>query len=174
MIATNFLIGSVPNTFLTSLSVVLLSFLLLMLLIKKFAWGPVSKMLDERANKIAGDLDSAEADRNEANRLVKEKEDLLANSRNEATTIVRKAKETAEREAHDIVSNAHEEGRRYLEQAKREIEREREVMIEAAKNEVADLSIQIAEKIIRKELNAETHQELINSYIEGLGSQDES
>ncbi|MGX7031084.1 F0F1 ATP synthase subunit B [Vagococcus zengguangii] len=173
MIATNFLIGT-PNTFLTSLFFVLFSFLLLMLLIKKFAWGPVSNMLEERANKIAGDLDSAEADRIEASKLVKEKEELLANSRTEATSIVRKAKETAEKEAHDIVTNAHEEGRRYLEQAKREIEREREVMIEAAKNEVADLSIQIAEKIIRKELDPATHQELINSYIEGLGSQNES
>ena len=173
MNAKNFLIGT-PDTFMTSLFFVLFSFVLLMVLIKKFAWGPVSNMLEERAKKIAGDLDNAEADRIKASKLVKEQEDLLANSRTEATTTVRKAKETAEKEAHDIVLNAHEEGRRYLEQAKREIEREREVMIEAAKNEVADLSIQIAEKIIKKELDPATHQELINSYIEGLGSQNES
>ena len=174
MIATDFLIGSTPNTLISSIAVVLLSFLLLMLLLKKFAWGPISNMLEKRENKIANDLDSAETDRIEASRLVKEQEELLATSRTDATSIVRKAKENAEKEAHEIVNNAHDEGRRYLEQAKREIEREREVMIEAAKNEVADLSIQIAEKIIKKELNPETHQELINSYIEGLGSQNES
>lgn len=168
-----FLIGSTPNTALTSVAFVSLSFVLLLLLIKKFAWQPITKMLDKRAETIANNIDDAEKSKIEAAQLVAENEAILKKSRAEAAEIVRKAKEVAEKDANVIIQDAHADAKRYLEQGKKELQIERAKLIDSAKHEVADLSIEIAEKIIKKELDLETHQELINSYIEGLGSQNE-
>lgn len=165
----NVLIGT-ANTLITSIATVSLSFLLLMLLLKKYAWGPVTKMMDKRAEMIANDLDSAEKARIDAQELADANTALLQESRIEATNIIRKAKESAEKEADKIVTDAHIETKRYVEQAKHELELERTKMVEAARREVADLSIQIAEKIIKKELDVTTHKALIDSYIEELGN----
>ncbi|MGX6978708.1 F0F1 ATP synthase subunit B [Vagococcus elongatus] len=168
-----FLIGSTPNTTLTSMAFVSLSFVLLLLLIKKFAWQPMTKMLDKRAETIANNIDDAERSKITAAQLVAENEAILKQSRAEAAEIVRKAKEVAEKDANVIIQDAHADAKRHLEQGKKELEIEKAKLIDSAKHEVADLSIEIAEKIIKKELDLATHQELINSYIEGLGSQNE-
>jgi len=72
---------------------ILLSFVLLTAAVKKFAWGPVTKMMDARSEKISGDLDYADQERARADKLAKEREDALKNSRAEAIEIVNKAKD---------------------------------------------------------------------------------
>ncbi|NKZ28407.1 F0F1 ATP synthase subunit B [Vagococcus lutrae] len=166
-------IASAANTTITTMAFVTLSFIILMLLIKKFAWGPITDMLHERETKITNDIDNAEASRKRAAELVKEHEETLAKSRAEAAAIVKNAKETAELNADAIIKEAHEDMKRYREQGKKELELERTKLIESARKEVADLSISIAEKILKKELDDVTHRELIDSYIEGLGARDE-
>lgn len=166
-------VGNAPTTTLTTIAFVSISFLLLMLLIKKFAWGPITKMLDERAEKIANEIDGAEQAQVDAQALVKQRQDELTASKAEAASIIKKAKQNAETNAESIINEGKREVKNYREKAEKELAMEREQIIESARREVADLSIQIANKILKKELNEETHKELINSYIEGLGSQDE-
>ena len=167
-------VGSAPTTAITTIAFVSISFLLLMLLIKKFAWGPITKMLDERAQKIANDIDGAENAKHEADDLAKQRGAELTSAKAEAALIIKKAKDNAEHSADSIILEAKREAQNYREKAEKELAIEREQIIESARREVADLSVQIATKILKKELNKDTHEELINSYIEGLGSQNEN
>ena len=88
------------------------SFLLLVFLIKKFAWGNIIGILDQRAQKISDDIDGAEAARQKAEDLAQKREESLAGSREEAATIVETAKETAEKNKAGILANAAEEAGR--------------------------------------------------------------
>ena len=73
------------------------SFLLLIFLVKKYAWGNITSVLDERAEKISSDIDGAEEARKKAEELASKREAELAGSRTEAKTIIENAKETAEK-----------------------------------------------------------------------------
>ena len=82
------------------------SFILLLVLIKKFAWSNITSIFEERAVKIATDIDSAEQARQKAEALAQKREDELAGSRKEAKTIIENAKETAEQSKASILANA--------------------------------------------------------------------
>ena len=82
------------------------SFLLLIFLVKKYAWGNLTNILDERAEKISSDIDGAEAARKKAEELASKREAELAGSRTEAKTIIENAKETAEKSKADILAEA--------------------------------------------------------------------
>ena len=86
------------------------SFLLLIFLVKKYAWGNISSILDERAEKISSDIDGAEEARKKAEELANKREAELAGSRTEAKTIIENAKETAEKIlSKNLDSQAHKE-----------------------------------------------------------------
>lgn len=170
----NFVVGSAhTSTTFTTVLFVTLSFIILMMLIKKFAWGPITTMLSDRAQKISDDIDGAEQANEKAKTLLKKREDELVQTKAEAAGIVREARENAEKLANSIVTDAKQDANHYREKARKDIELEREQIIESAKREVADLSVQIASKILKKELSQDTHKELIDSYIEGLGKRHE-
>lgn len=154
---------------LSTILFVTVSFLVLLLALKKFAWGPVVDMMQAREDKIASDIDNAEKSKIEADKLGKQREMELKQSRTEAQGIIAQAKETAENNAHAILIEAQEHATRIKKQAHEDLRIERERMIDEAKKEVADLSVEIASKILKKELSASTHQELIQSSIEKLG-----
>lgn len=157
------------QTMLSTILFVSVSFLVLLLALKKFAWGPVVSLMQERQDKIANDIDNAEKSKLEADKLNKQRELELKQSRTEAQKIIAHAKDTAENNAHSILLEAQEHATRMKKQAQEDLRIERERMIDEAKKEVADLSVEIASKILKKELSASTHQELIQSSLEKLG-----
>ena len=97
------------------------SFLLLVFLIKKFAWGNIIGILDQRAQKISDDIDGAESARKKAEDLAQKREEALAGSRKEAATIVETAKETAEKNKASILADTTEEVSRLKQKANQEI-----------------------------------------------------
>ncbi|KRM13519.1 F0F1 ATP synthase subunit B [Paucilactobacillus suebicus] len=151
----------------------IISFVILMLLVKKFAWKPVVKMMHDRAEKIANDIDSAEQSRNEASDLATKRQSELQNSRQEAATIIGNAKQSGEKQRSQIVASAQNDAQALKENAEQDAKQARQDALKSAQNDVANLSIEIASKIIHKELNADDQKALIDSYIEGLGK-DES
>ncbi|QIL46679.1 F0F1 ATP synthase subunit B [Vagococcus coleopterorum] len=161
-------IGNIPTTTFTTMAFVSLSFLILLFLIKKFAWESISSMLEERASKIANDLDSAEQARLNADTLIQQKEEELTKARTEAAAIIKRAKDNAENNANSIVEEAQAEAQSYREKAQRDMELERVQLMDSARQDVADLSMEIATKIVKKELSKDAHEDLINSHIEGL------
>ncbi|MCK8623977.1 F0F1 ATP synthase subunit B [Apilactobacillus xinyiensis] len=146
-------------------------FIILMGLIKHFAWGPLSEMMDKRANKIANDINSAEKSRQEAEKLAAQREEALSKSQDDASAIVNRAKDTAKQQGEQIVNSARTDAQSIKNSAQKEIEQERKDALANTKDDVANLSIEIASKIIQKELKADDQKALIDSYIEGLGKQ---
>ena len=145
------------------------SFLLLVFLIKKFAWDNIVGILDQRAQKISDDIDSAEIARKNAEALEQKREEALAGSRAEAATIVETAKETAEKNKAGILADAAEEVSRLKQKANQEIAQSKEDALKAIKSDVADLSINLASKILGQSLDKEAQSQLIDNYIDKLG-----
>ncbi|WP_125581350.1 F0F1 ATP synthase subunit B [Levilactobacillus cerevisiae] len=152
----------------------IVTFLLLMWIVKIFAWGPVTKMMQDRADKISNDIDSAEKSRTDAAGLVQQRQAALANSRSEAQTIVSDAKTNGQQQREQIVTQAQTDVQTMKQNAQKDIEQERQDALSNARDDVADLSIEIASKIIQRELKGDDQKALIDSYIEGLGKQHES
>lgn len=149
----------------------LILFVVMVWIVKIFAWKPVTKMMNDRADKIAHDIDSAEDARAKAEKLAQEREQALNNSRTEAAGIIDRAKKNGEQQRTTIVDAAHEEVKTMKANAKKDIQQEKQDALSSVKNDVAELSIEIASKIIQKELTPENQKELVDSYIEGLGKQ---
>ena len=145
------------------------SFLLLIFLVKKYAWGNITSVLDERAEKISSDIDGAEEARKKAEELASKREAELAGSRTEAKTIIENAKETAEKSKADILAEAKLEAGRLKEKANQEIAQNKAEALQSVKGDVADLTISLAEKILSKNLDSQAHKELIDQYIDQLG-----
>ena len=145
------------------------SFLLLIFLVKKYAWGNITSVLDERAEKISSDIDGAEEARKKAEELASKREAELAGSRTEAKTIIENAKETAEKSKADILAEAKLEAGRLKEKANQEIEQNKAEALQSVKGEVADLTVNLAGKIISQHLDGHAHKELIDQYIDQLG-----
>lgn len=145
------------------------SFLLLIFLVKKYAWGNITSVLDERAEKISSDIDGAEEARKKAEELASKREAELAGSRTEAKTIIENAKETAEKSKADILAEAKLEAGRLKEKANQEIEQNKAEALQSVKGEVADLTVNLAGKIISQNLDSQAHKALIDQYIDQLG-----
>ena len=145
------------------------SFLLLIFLVKKYAWGNITSVLDERAEKISSDIDGAEEARKKAEELASKREAELAGSRTEAKTIIENAKGTAEKSKADILAEAKLEAGRLKEKANQEIAQNKAEALQSVKGEVADLTVSLAGKIISQNLDGHAHKELIDQYIDQLG-----
>ena len=131
------------------------SFLLLIFLVKKYAWGNITSVLDERAEKISSDIDGAEEARKKAEELASKREAELAGSRTEAKTIIENAKETAEKSKADILAEAKLEAGRLKEKANQEIAQNKAEALQSVKGDVADLTISLAGKIISQNLDGQ-------------------
>ena len=111
------------------------SFLLLIFLIKKFAWNNINGILEARAKKITDDIDGAESARQKAEELASKREEELAGSRKEAASIVENAKETAEKNKSQILSEATQEAVRLKEKAQQEIAHNKEEALNSIKGD---------------------------------------
>ena len=145
------------------------SFLLLIFLVKKFAWGNITSILDARAEKITNDIDEAEAARKKAEELAAKREAELAGSRQEATTILETAKEIAEKNKAHILSEANQEALRLKEKAQLEISQNKEEAMNSIKGDVADLTVNLAGRLLSQQLDSEGHRQLIDRYLNELG-----
>ena len=144
----------------------LVVFLLLFFLLSRFAWKPITQSLKEREHDIQSALDMAEKTRVEMAKLQADNQKLLAEARAERDAILRGAKETADRVVAEAQNKATEESKRILEKAREELQSERQAMVAQVKHEVIDLSLDIAERVLRKELSdKKSQEELVKSLV---------
>jgi F-type H+-transporting ATPase subunit b len=145
--------------------------LIIFLFFKKFLFGRVNKILEERNADIAksyADADTALRSAEEKERSYTEK---LASAKEESAEIVKNATKKAQSRSDEIITEAKDEARQSLDKAKGDIERERRAAVNQIKDEISVLSVMIARKMVDKELDAKTHSELIDSYITELGDE---
>ncbi|GHP14336.1 ATP synthase subunit b [Lentilactobacillus fungorum] len=148
---------------------VMISFLVLMWLIKIIAWKPITKMMQNRSDKIANDIDSAKESRTKAAQLAEQRQTELQKTREDANGIINAAKQSGQQQGEKIVEDARNEASNLKSSAEKDIEQQRQEALANSRKDVASLSIEIASKIISKELNADDQKGLVDSYIEGLG-----
>ena len=146
----------------------LIVFALLLVAVKHYAWGPVKEMMEKRRQKVIDDLDQAASDRKKAETLANEREAALKNSRQEATQILSDAKSNAQKTGKQIVSEANDEASAIREKAKADAAQAKTDALNEARDEVADLSVTIAEKVIAKNLSAADQKDLVDQFIKGL------
>lgn len=143
------------------------SFLVVFFLLKKFAWSPILDMLKERETTIETALQSAEKAKEEMSRLQANNEQLLIEARNERDAILKSAREAADLYKAAEKTKADEQVNRMIQVARETINNEKNAAVTELKNEVARLSVEIAEKIIKKELaNDASQKDIINKYLE--------
>ncbi|NLY78633.1 MAG: F0F1 ATP synthase subunit B [Lysinibacillus sp.] len=147
----------------------LVIFIILMLLLKKFAWGPLMGIMQQREELVASEIDAAETARKEAAQALEEQKALLKEARTEAQLIIESAKKQAEVQRNEIVEAAREEATRLKESAIREIETEKEKAIAALRDEVVSLSVLAASKVLEKEISEEDNSALIKETIAKAG-----
>ena len=143
-----------------------ISFLLVLILMRRMAWGPILQGLKEREEEIDGALNKAKEARAELENLQADNERLLQEARVERDGMMRDARDMADKLVADAKSTAKTEGERMIDQAKQAIDGERAAAVADLKAEVAKLSLEIAEKLVRQELKDEgSQQELIGRVI---------
>ena len=146
-------------------------FIILLVLLRKFAWAPLMNVMKERADHIASEIETAERNRSEAERASREAAEQLQETRQEAQSMIEDAKRAGQQQEEQIIETAREAADRIKQAAQEDIEQEKEKAILALQAQVATLSVQIASKIIEKEINAKDQEELINEYIKGVGAE---
>ena len=145
------------------------NFLVLMFLLKKFAYKPVLNMLDERRKSIEDAINNAETAKTEAEKMRKQYEAHLAEAKQEAQDIIAKATKLGEEMKNEIVANAQSEATKAIQRAQDEISREKDQAIAALRDEVAVLAVMAAGKIIGKAIAVEDHQKLVNEFVAEAG-----
>lgn len=147
----------------------ILIFVILMILLKIFAWGPLMGIMKEREELVAKDIDAAENARKETAALLEEQKALLKQARTEAQAIIEGAKKQGEATREEIVSAARAEADRLKESAVRDIEAEKEKAIAAVREEVVSLSVLAASKVLEKEISEADNSALIKETIAKAG-----
>ena len=137
-------------------------FLILVLFTMKFVWPPIAKALDERAQKIADGLSAADKAKSELTAVNKRVEQELAQTRNETTSRLADADRRAQSIIEEAKARATEEGNKLIAAARAEAEQQAVQAREALREQVAALAVKGAEQILRKEVNAGVHADLLN------------
>lgn len=153
------------------MAIQLIFFLLLLFLVKKFAWGPVMDMMQKREEYVAGEIESAEKSRLDAEKASKEAAEQLKQTKQEAQKIIEDARNAGATQEKNIVAAARAEAEKIKQDAQADIQNEKEKALQALQDKVASLSVLIASKVIEKEISAQDQEKLINDYIKEAGEE---
>ncbi len=149
--------------------VAIVQFGLLFYLLQRFLWGPVTKALDARAQRIREGLDNAEAAKRERTQMQAEVERLLNEARREASAIAERTTQAAEAAAAQIRTQAKADGDRLRERAKTDAEQLHQQALSQLRAEVASMAVLAASRILGREVDAKTHQALIERSLDEAG-----
>ena len=149
-----------------SLLIFLVNFLLLLVILRLFAYRPILRLMDQRADRIRESLEASERARDEAASSQEAVEAQLVEARREAQRIVEQARETSERFRGEEMDRARNEAESFVERARADIQRERDVVIEEVRASFGDLAMTAAERVVRRSLDRQAHEDLITQVLE--------
>ncbi|SDZ45727.1 F-type H+-transporting ATPase subunit b [Evansella caseinilytica] len=149
----------------------LAGFIILLLLLKKFAFGPIVDMMEKREKHIADQISSAERNRKEAEKYLAEQREAIQTARREAKEIVENTKKISEQQADEMITAAKLEADRIKETAMAEINQEKERAISALREQVSALSVLVASKVIEKQLDEQEQEKLIQETLREVGEE---
>ncbi|MFA6074957.1 MAG: F0F1 ATP synthase subunit B [Negativicutes bacterium] len=146
----------------------IINFLLMVVILSFVAYKPIMKMMQERSDKIANDLDNAEKERAIAEELKLDYQRQLNDARKQAQLILDKAVQQAESAKDDVLNITRAENAKLLKQVQEEIAREREKMFLEVRSQIVSLSIECAAKVLAREVNKADNERLISDYVSKL------
>jgi F-type H+-transporting ATPase subunit b len=164
LVAANDLIKVVPGLMIWTL----IAFLITLFVLKRYAFGPIQKTIDERRERIRRSIEEAEDARDEARKLLQEHRSLLAQSRGQAEEILAEARRVAEAQRQRVKEETEADRQRRLEETKRQIEAETQRALGLIRTEVAELTLIATQKVTGKVLEDEDHRRLIDDAIKDL------
>lgn len=144
------------------------TFVALVIVLAKFAWKPMLSMINQREEQIRDALSQAEKARAEAAEMLRQNEQNMARAEAEYQKVIREGKALAEKIKEEIVTKARQQAEQELARANEEIQRNIEAAKQQLRDEVADLAIKAAEKILEENLDAQKQQKLIDKVIQQL------
>lgn len=146
----------------------IITFVVVLIILKRFVWSPLLEALDERQKRIRDALEGAEQARDEAQAALAEHQKALAGAESEAREIVAQAREAGERVRTDIIDEARRGAEQTVEQARRSIETEKQAALSELRREVADLAVRAASEIVNANLDDERNRQLVDDLIAGV------
>ena len=147
-----------------------ITFILVLLILKKIAWGPIITALQDREKGIQSSIDRAHQAKDESEAILRKNRELLSKADAESDRILREGKDYAEKLRADITEKAQSEAKKMIASAKDEIEQEKRRALDVLRNEVADLAVKGAEKIIKTALDADMQKKIVNSMIQDFST----
>ena len=164
MLASNALIQVTPGLMIWTIVAFFITFFVL----RKYAFGPIQKMIDQRQQHIAQSIKAAEYARTEAQSLLEEHKKLIGQARSESEAILAEARKTGQAMEQRMKDETETERQRRIEETRKEIAAETSRALEQIRSEVADLTLQATARVVGKTLDAERDRELISEAIAGL------
>jgi F-type H+-transporting ATPase subunit b len=147
----------------------LIAFLFVFLILRKFAWKPILKSLSERETGIAESIAAADRVKKEMGQMQAENEKLMVQAREERSLMLKEAKEMKDRIVNEAKDQAKAEANKIIADAQQQIQQQKMAAITDVKNEIGKLSVEVAEKILRKQLAAgDTQDQYVNMLAEEI------
>lgn len=143
-------------------------FLALLAILWRFAWGPILSAVESREEGIQSAIDEATARNAEAERLLAEHRQQLADARRQANELIAEGKTAGEKVRKEIEEKAREEAQALIERARAEIERERDAALDALRKESVELALAVASRLLEEKLDASKDRELVERYLAEL------
>ena len=164
LVASSGLIKVVPGLMIWTI----VCFLITLFVLKRYAFGPIQKMLDERRERIQRSIEEAEHAREEARKLLEEHRALIGQARGQAEEILAEARKVGESQRQRVREETEADRQRRLEETRRQIEAETQRALEQIRAEVAELTLVAATKVTGKVLDDADHRRLIEDAIKDL------
>jgi F-type H+-transporting ATPase subunit b len=144
------------------------TFIFLLLVLKKIAWKPILNSLKERESFIKDSLEKADNARKDAEKLIADNKVNLVKAEEEAQKIIEQSREMAEKLKTQILEESKMQAKKMIADASSEIERKNNEAFNKLKSQVSEIAISAAEKIIRENLDKDKHAKLVNKYLDDL------
>ena len=145
-----------------------LTFLLLLFLLRKFAWKPILTALKQRELAIKESLEQAEKAKEEAKKILSQNEANLAKAEEESKKIIEQSRLYAENLKQQILSESKSQAKKLLDDASSEIERKKIAALDELKIQIAQIAVDAASKILRENLDSEKNKNLVQNYIKEI------
>ncbi len=146
----------------------MITFVLVAVVLGKFAWKPILQALHSREQEIADALKKAEEAKKDAERMIQENKIAMDKASNETSRLIAEGRAMAEQLKNDIVAKANDSAKKMMEQAKDEIAREKDAAMQQLRNEVAELSVSVAEKILDESLDGAKQKKMVDKVLQQL------
>jgi len=149
------------------------TFLLLVFVLGKYAWKPLLAMLAEREQTIRTALDEARKAREDSKSLLEQNRAILADARNQANEVLEKARQDAEQRRAELSDKARQEAEGLLTRSREEIDRQKRLAIRELRTEAAELAIAAASQVVGADLDGESQRRLVDEYFASLSEKGE-